>query len=362
VRREERGFSLIEVMVVMAIISVLMGFGIGMYRRLASVGAAEQARNTIVDTIAQVKTSSHSFPSALVVDPATQVVYGLEFRTVQNCNFEEAENSEIVGLAHKFGKFLGDGALQPFPWGHTGGAAVFERGGTINFGNYPDYDLMEGVSIDVWVYPTENMAMGILEKGDSYGLRLQRGNGGPVVEAFLRLAPPGQKKTALTRSTVQTFRVRDHPLLLNRWNRIIFSYDRTATTIAIDSFGRGAVERLRMLEADSADTAPDDESAEEMALRLSGRLIVPATDDDMLVGNEPGPLIGRIDDLKVAGILSGLHRPLPDDVVLRGGIRKIRFRDGKLDPAYHRAPETIVIEYQGVETSITIGTLGNIID
>ena len=46
------GFSLIEVIVVMAIISMLMGFGIGMYRSMASVGAATQAKSTVLDMIA----------------------------------------------------------------------------------------------------------------------------------------------------------------------------------------------------------------------------------------------------------------------------------------------------------------------
>jgi len=353
------GFSLIEVIVVMAIISMLMGFGIGMYRSLASVGAATQAKSTVLDMIAQVKQSSLSFPSALVVDPDVNVVYGLEFRTVQNCNFEDEDDGEIIALAHKYGRFEGIGHLEPFPWGHTGGSAVFDPGGSINFGNYPDYDLSEGVSIDVWIYPTENRSMGVIRKGDSYGIRLLRGSGGPVVEGFLNLAPAGQKNLLKARANVERFRVSEYPLLLNRWNRVILNYDRTATTILIDSFGRGAVERLREVEADKEQVVAEAIGAKPK--RREGRVIVPDFDADLTVGSSDGVFAGRMDDLKVAGILSGVHRPLPEAVQIVGKLTKIRYRDGKLDPSYHRGPVTIVLRYEGVETPITIGTQGTVL-
>ena len=350
------GFSLIEVIVVMAIISMLMGFGIGMYQQMISVGSAQQAVNTIVDTISQVKQSSLSFPSALVVDPQNRVVYGLEYRTVQNCNFEDEDGDGIIALATKYGKLAG-GTLEPFPWGHTGGCVVMD-GGSIDFGNYPDYDLTEGVSIDVWIYPTENRAMGVIQKGNSYGIRLRRGSGGPLVEAFLRLVEPGDKELSKMRAATETFRVTSHPLLLNRWNRIILNYDRTATTILIDSFGRGAVERLRELENDrnssSASTDPEKK-------KRAGRLIMPDPDASLVVGDGTGVFVGRMDDLKIAGILSGVTRPLPPDVELEGKLTKIRYRDGRLDPAFHRGPVTITYDYKGTPSSITIGTQGTIL-
>jgi len=356
------GFSLIEVIVVMALISMLMGFGIGMYRRLASVGGAQQGKNTVIDTIAQVKQSSLAFPSALVVDPDRNVVYGLEFRTVQNCNFEDEdeENGQVIALATKYGTFESGGRLEPFPWGHTGGAAVLDPGGSINFGNFPDYDLSEGVSIDVWVFPTENRSMGVIRKGDSYGIRLLRGSGGPIVEGFLSLATADKKKSLLkARPSLERFRVTDYPLQLNRWNRIIFNYDRTATTILIDSYGRGAVERLRELEADKLRKAAM--GSDEAKKRIEGRVIVPDFDNDLMVGGGDGPFIGRMDDLKIAGILSGVHRPLPEEMEVLGKLARVRYRDGKLDPAFHRGPVTIVLRYAGVETAITIGTQGTVL-
>jgi hypothetical protein len=326
------------------------------------VGGAQQGKNTVIDTIAQVKQSSLAFPSALVADPAGNVVYGLEFRTVQNCNFEDEDDGQIIALAAKYGTFEGGGRLEPFPWGHTGGAAVLDPGGSINFGNFPDYDLSEGVSIDVWVFPTENRTMGVIRKGESYGIRLLRGQGGPVVEGFLSLAPAGTKKSLLkVRASKERYRVSDHPLLLNRWNRIVLSYDRTAVTIHIDSFGRGAVERLRELEADKLKAATVD--SDEAKKRLEGRVIVPDFDSDLVIGGgTDGPFIGRMDDLKIAGIISGVHRPLPEDMEILGKLTKIRYRDGKLDPAFHRGPVTIVLRFEGVETPITIGTQGTVLE
>ena len=114
--RSQRGFTLLEVLVVMAILSVLMGFGIGMFRQLTTMGVGDQARSTIVDTIQQVKTSSLTWPSALVVNPKENILYGQEYRIVNLCQFEDEDASGIVALYRKHGKPLGEYELRPYPW------------------------------------------------------------------------------------------------------------------------------------------------------------------------------------------------------------------------------------------------------
>ena len=88
----------------MAIISVLMGFGIGMFINLSSAGKADQAQSTILETIHAVKNSSRGYGAALVIDPEQNLVYGLEFRTVLSSNFEadlDDDGSGIVGIGYK---------------------------------------------------------------------------------------------------------------------------------------------------------------------------------------------------------------------------------------------------------------------
>ena len=343
--RRNAGFTLVEVLVVMAIISVLMGFGIGMYQSLASLGKAGQARNTILETIKSVQASSMTRNAALVVDPVNTRVYGLEFVTVASCNFEPADDPDaeaagtVIGLGYKSGAVLGEHELSPFPYGHTGGAIGFRSAGIVNFGNYADYDLVEGVTLRIWIFPTQNVGMDLIRKGESYGLSLKRGPGGPLVEGFLKLGSldePGG-------GSVERFTVADHPLLLNRWNGIVMKYDRNLITVAIDSFGRGAVERFRK----AGETRP----------------ILPDPDADLTVGGSRGGVIGRVDDMMVAGIIAGDVRQMPGEVGIEGTeVRTIYFREGKLDPEYHQSPETIVLLYEGMPTPLTIGLLGNIIE
>ncbi len=336
----DRGFTLIEVLIVMAIISVLLGFGIGMYTALGRLGKEKQARNTIIETINAVKNSSKSWDAALVLDPQRNLVYGLEYRVVLSSNFEpDGGGREVVGLAYKNGTIRGDGRLEPYPEGHTGGGLVSDSGVVVDFGNFAEYDLVEGVSVSVWVYPTTNQGMWLVKKGNSWGIRLRPGSAGPVVEGWIAYGEKG-RSPGLSRPSPERYSVPDHELVRNRWNRVVMTYDRTIVTISIDSYGLGAVERFRKEET---------------------RPMEPDPDAPLTVGADDGPLVGRLDDLKVAGILAGDERPLPPEVAIAGKPRKIFFRDGKLDPTHHRGPETIVLLYEGVESPITIGMLGNIL-
>jgi len=341
-RSKSAGFTLIEVLVVMAIISVLMGFGIGMYQSLSGLGKATQARNTIIETIQTVKGSSMKLEAALVVDPEGNLVYGLEFGTVASCNFEvptdpDADTTRIQGLSYKEGANTG-GELKPYPFGHTGGGIEFSAGGEVNFANYADYDLVEGVTMKIWVYPTANVTADLIRKGNSYGMRLKRGPGAPIVEGFLALGEMTDEN-GVVGAGKERFDTGKYALKLNRWNGIELQYDRNTISISIDVYGRGAVERF--------------------VKRDERRPIEPDLEADLIVGSPQ--FQGRMDDLQVLGIIAGTTRRLPSDVAIEGDkVRTIFFKGGKLDPRYHQAPETIVLIYEGVPKPITIGLLGNI--
>jgi hypothetical protein len=338
---------MVEILVVMAIISVLMGFGIGMFQSLGAGGKFAQADGTVRGTIRAVRFSSQSWPAALVVDSAQNLVYGLEFRTVASCSFEAPVGDDttpgVIGLSYKHGTIRGDGVLKPYPFGHTGGGLGFESGGTVDFGNFSEYDLVEGVSLSLWVYPTVNGQMDLVRKGASYGIRLRRGPGAPIVEGFLNLA---EEADGQARPSRQNFLLPDFPLTLNRWHRVVLNYDRTAMTISIDSFGRGPLLRLRQAET---------------------RRIVPDREAPLTVGGDDGPVVGRVDDMIVAGILAGADRPLPTEVTikprgLKGEVKtwQLRFRDGKLDPEFHRAEEDITLLFGGREFEIRVNLMGEI--
>jgi prepilin-type N-terminal cleavage/methylation domain-containing protein len=341
-RLKSGGFTLIEVLVVMAIISVLMGFGIGMYQSLSALGKATQARNTIIETMQAVKNTSLKLDAALVVDPQGNLVYGLQFATVASCNFEppidpEADPGIIQGLSYKSGRNNG-GELQAFPFGHTGGGIGFPVGGEVNFANFADYDLREGVTIDIWVYPMANRTADLVRKGESYGLRLRRGSGAPVVEGFLNLGEITNAQ-GVVGAGKERFDTGTYQLKLNRWNGIRMKYDRNSISLSVDAYGRGLVERF--------------------VKREENRPIRPDLDADLIVGSDT--FSGRMDDFKLYGILAGATRRLPSDVAIEGDeVRTIFFSGGKLDPRHHSAPETIVLIYEGVPRPITIGLLGSI--
>jgi hypothetical protein len=161
-----------------------------------------------------------------------------------------------------------------------------------------------------------------------------------VVVGFLGLVDTG-KDGKSRRAAKEKYEVHKYPLVMNRWNRIVMNYDRLWVSISVDSYGHGAVKRLEKVE---------------------GRPIYVDEEANLVIGGKDGLFVGRVDDMKVAGILSGEPESLPDEVEVEGKQRRIiHFLDGKLDPKYHSVSQEIVLVYEGVPSLITIGMLGNIL-
>lgn len=359
--RATRGVTLIELLVVLAVMGVLIGLGVSMFTNMGRQGVYTVSISKVLQTLSLVRNSSMSHPAALQInagDPGgvpPPGVWGIEFVTMFQSQCEPPvppATDEIQGARDRNGKLPG-GAV--FKQGVLGQAVFLEGGGFIDCGDHAAYQATEGVSIDLWIFPTslaggilvrrgEALALSTVKKGEGLGVRLDLNF---EVTAGGAGAAAGESKSTFGDS--QHFETPEAVLPMNRWSRVVATYDCTAVTILVDS-GRGPVERFRQAERSR---------------------LLPAKDANLTLGGGTGSSFrGGIDDVRIEGVLAGTWDPLPPQVLVepkegtKNKVRdwRIRFVGGRLDPAFHTQPEAITIAYGARRRRILIGLEGNVIE
>ena len=334
-------------MVVLALMATLMGIGISMYANLGKQGVFSATSARVLASINRVRNSSMTHPAALQVnagdpDKGQEVsVRGVEFVTMAASQCEPpAEGETTLQGALDRNAEIPPGAT--FQADVIGKAIFLAGGGALDFGNHPAYDATEGVSIDVWVNPTSNGSGTIVRRGEGLGLYLTRGAEGPGIrfELAFASAPPttaGVPESAIVET--RKFEAGSAVVPINRWSRIVATYDRSAVTISLDT-GRGPVEKFR--ERESSPLAP----SRKASLYVGG--------------GSDSSFRGGIDDLRIEGVLGETYEPFPPQVLVEGPTRRIRFLGGRLDSAYHSRPETVVLKFGSRTRSIVIGLEGGV--
>ena len=347
----ERGVTLVELLVVLALIAVLMGIGVSMFTNLGKQGVFTSTVARVLSTLNRVHNSSMSHPSALQVTsgdvetPGANSVQGIEFVPMWQSQCEPppagGDPSVLTGALDRNG-ILPAGAV--FKDGVIGRALFLEGGGAVDCGNLSVFDATEGVSLDLRVLPVNVGGGTLVRRGDALSLALTRQSEGLGVRLDLGFASlsgaPGEQPVSGIRES-RTFEARDLVLPVGRWSRIVATYDRNHVVILVDT-GRGLVEKFRKEEK-----AP----------------LSPPADAHLYIGGGGGAGMtfkGGIDDIRLEGVLGSEYLPFSTGVSVDGPTRRIRFVNGKLDPAYHSLSETIILRYGKRERPIVIGLEGNV--
>src|SRR5262245_52240828 len=84
----EDGYTLLELMVTMAIAASLMGVGIGVFLSMGKRSASENALASLQSMLVGVRNSSSKYPAMLVVDPKAGTVQGLVQEVRQELHFD----------------------------------------------------------------------------------------------------------------------------------------------------------------------------------------------------------------------------------------------------------------------------------
>ena len=332
--RARRGFTLVEILVVLSILGVLMGLSVGLIQRTGQGNKLLVAVHSLANQLAAARAQSYGSDTAYVSLNAGLVRGDMSARSFRSrqvfhwpCeDFERA--SEVGMLDHGSGVTISEK-----PGGNREGRyAIFAGGDRVSLGAPPWLNFQDGFNIRCMISVDPkggSAAMKLFTKGPGFQIRLSTAdNGGYDVTAKLRLQPLGEDtggdyeiRTGM-RETTEKVPEWSGPILPGRWYDVKVAYDRNAFTIHIDDQLRGT--------------------------RSDKKNRMRRTDDPFEIG---GGFAGGFDSLVIGGIFEEDQDrvEIPENVFWideKGnpatGQTTIHFRDRGLDREYHSKPVRLV--------------------
>jgi prepilin-type N-terminal cleavage/methylation domain-containing protein len=354
-----RGFTFLEILIVMAVMGVLMGIGIGFLQNIGAASRVDQARGILRETVYACKQSSNGGTRAILDihyrerDDAL-VVGAAVARPVLTHNFETLDSTSNDYPVRV------EGNVEIVKGGYFGAAAKFQ-GGSLVFDPQSAFATTDGLSIDGYFLPVTGASTMSLVTGEgAYKLQLVRdpeSQGYDVVFA-LDLKEPGEGRTA---SSQKVFRTKGGPFRPELgWTHLQVGYDGADASILVNGIECESGRQARRRGQSSA--------AEEAGHR---RLVVPDGGAVRLVlGGTSTPYSGLMDTLVIGGVFrsSDTERELYGLKLVRRGDKpvKITYRNGRLDPARHAGDVLLYLEEStstgGPLLEVKLGMYGTVED
>jgi prepilin-type N-terminal cleavage/methylation domain-containing protein len=322
-----RGFTLVEVLVVLSLLAVLMGLSVGLLQRSQSGNKLVLAARTLAEQLASARAHSYGSNTAYVLVHTTPE--GLTtYRTYRNRQLLAWTAEDFVKASKNVIRRTG-GVEISTDVGLEGRYAVFERSGSIDLGDRPWLDFPDGFAIECRLNPKAGGPL--FQRRDVLAVNVEAGSAGRLgLSARIRLQPDAQGQGEgwheLRTGTMEAETVPEWsaPLLPGRWHDIRVGYDRNVFTIHVDG-------RLRAIQSDRKN-------------------LMQHNDDPLIIG---GGYVGGFDSLVISGILEDDQdrfevpaevRQVTADGKVAAGDVFIHFRNRCLDPQHHSGPVRVWLE------------------
>ncbi|MBL8769188.1 MAG: prepilin-type N-terminal cleavage/methylation domain-containing protein [Planctomycetes bacterium] len=325
-RRARRGFTLLELLTVLTLLSVLMGIGVGAFRKLnpGRTMAVAQVKDALRS--ARLFALEQSVTSRVTLDVAQNVIAASGIVAVGDWHFETEDGRGWPQNA----RFDGGASVQP--GGAIGHCVVFPPSdpGTVRLGRGPAFDFVNGLRLEAFVRVGKEATGRIVSKGDAFVLAIGPGRTlkGSVMVSSRK---SGETPEALTVASTE-------PLPVERWVRVGLTHD-----------GRSLKLWMNGIEVASVD---DQER----------RLPMPETEAEILIGSVRPTFVGAVDEVKLGSFVTQQAPPLPEGVRLADGGDVWFDARGRLDSRFHTKPVTIKLLYDEDSRTreVTVSLLGEI--
>jgi len=338
------GFTLLELVVVVALIGMLAGLSVGTYRSVARQNLLATAASGVSSTIRAARNSAVStgLPSRVFLDSERNRVSAFGYELVAAWSFEDLQELE-PGAFLESGEVTRGAFREPAEPtrrvvagdGRIGRAVGFpEEGGSLVAPGRSRYQSPQGFSVEAWV----NFLRRPLEEGE--------GVGGAWVdprrtETYSVLSLTGSWEFGLL-GDGSLYGVIGDPedrqafiaatasaaVLDGRWTHIRASFDGLSLLLEVD----GVALPWRPFDFERVDERDWPPLPTE----------VPSGGGDLVISHPARIFVGWIDEVKVRVAREPLVFPLPPEVVLLGDSRVIEFDSrGALDPVRHSSPQLV---------------------
>lgn len=319
------GFTLLELLTVLALLSVLLGIGAGAFRRVSLGKALAVAQVKDALRAARLFAIEEQNPARVEIDAPSGTMRTVGFVRVGNWHFEREGDGWPTGWEAR-------GEVERTDEGALGAALSLggSPGDAVVLGRSPSFDSPDGVAIEVFVLRREGSEGTLLGKGRSFGLEATAAGG---VSGWVALRR-GKPKDPPRRLRVDV----DGGLDAGRFVRVGLSFEGTRLTLALDGWPAAVAEL---------------EEPERME---------PDPEAPLVLGGGNTPLAAILDEVALSIVVSRTWPELPDGVRF-GSSGVVHFDErGRLDPMLHKKPVVVPLLYEEDRRrrDVVVGLLGDV--
>lgn len=363
-RASSRGFSFIEIVIVMGAMAVLLGLTVGYIANLGRSTYVQQSKAMLQETAHACMSASMGGRRAVMMLRTAQDDDGYEYlllgasiaRPVLTHQFEtldfasEARAPQVQGQVE-----LARGK------GRIGNCARF-AGGHLEFAPASSFAMTEGLEFDCWIKPASRRTLMTLVKGgEAYEVQLVQAGGNDTYDVRLRLKVRKAADEGRTAPTDKSYETKGGPVVADgRWQRIQIMWQGLEPSIRVNG--------LEVFEPETKGRRPGGaQGPEDVANVLR---IVPGASGGvpLSISSSGNAYHGLMDGFRLLGVFQSeeFERRLPGDLeVLYPQVPlRIAFYNGGLDPDIHSGDQIIRIRDlaspDDPDLRLTIGMYGTI--
>jgi prepilin-type N-terminal cleavage/methylation domain-containing protein len=331
-----RGFTLLEIMVVLVILTMVLGMGAGAFTKVGSGPSLALGHIKEVVRTARFHAVKERAPSAVLVDTEVETVVGLGWKNVGCWHFEDKDEQNASTGFPKEAELAGAPLHARGVIGQCLDLSSGESGSPSDafIPSAPSLESVGGVAVEMYVFFNHFGARTLIAKGEAWRLAVdEEGRLSASVKLFRPNEPAG---------TVKILDSLGYEVPLERWIKVGFQFNGYAFYLTAEGILRNheeLKERMRLV------------PHERQPIRLGPR------------GPSGEPADMRLDELRLSAAVLGDETLFADTIDLDGPpFFTIHFDgQGHLDRNFHTKPQNVEFIHAGKRRyRVSIGLMGDV--